>query len=288
MIQKIVNNLETDSQRHQSSSNSSNEKTPEEHESEEQQESYSWSQTKSSSSYQNDSSFCGNSDNIKTNSNNLNNKSTQEYTEEQLIAVKQIKKCKDYYEILGVTKESVDSDIKKQYRKLALQFHPDKNKAPGASEAFKAIGNAFAVLSDVEKRKQYDLYGSEEQQQRRRSNNSYYDNGYYDYTRGFEGDLSADEIFNMFFGGGFPSGNVYVRRGNRWNRETHRHSAQNQNQEVASGYNVLLQMMPVLVLLCLSLMSTFFVSDPTYSLSRTQYVFDYKFINYSNISIIML
>lgn len=48
-----------------------------------------------------------------------------------------IKKCKDYYEILNVTKEAVDSEIKKSYKKLALQLHPDKNKAPGAGEAFK-------------------------------------------------------------------------------------------------------------------------------------------------------
>ena len=56
-----------------------------------------------------------------------------------------VRKCKDYYEILGVSKDATDSDLKKSYRKLALQFHPDKNKAPGAGEAFKSIGNSFAV-----------------------------------------------------------------------------------------------------------------------------------------------
>ena len=56
-----------------------------------------------------------------------------------------VRKSKDYYELLGVSKDATDSDLKKSYRKMALQFHPDKNKAPGAGEAFKSIGNAYAV-----------------------------------------------------------------------------------------------------------------------------------------------
>jgi len=61
----------------------------------------------------------------------------RDYSQDQVDAVKKIKQCRDYYEILGVTKEAADSDLKKAYRKLALQYHPDKNKCPGASEAFK-------------------------------------------------------------------------------------------------------------------------------------------------------
>lgn len=84
-----------------------------------------------------------------------------DYTPTQLEMVNQIKRCKDYYEVLNVSKESTDSEIKKSYKKLALQLHPDKNHAPGAVEAFKTVVNDVAVLTDAEKRKAYDLYGLE-------------------------------------------------------------------------------------------------------------------------------
>lgn len=67
----------------------------------------------------------------------------------------------DYYELLGVKKDSSPSDIKKAYRKLALKYHPDKNQGDKKAEAkFKEINEAYAVLSDPEKKQQYDLYGS--------------------------------------------------------------------------------------------------------------------------------
>ena len=105
----------------------------------------------------------GNSQSNNSSSNGESSSAGKEYTSEQVEAVKRVRKCQDYYEILGVTKEASESDLKKSYRKLALQFHPDKNHAPGAGEAFKAIGNAFAVLSDTKKRQQYDLYGPMEE-----------------------------------------------------------------------------------------------------------------------------
>ena len=63
---------------------------------------------------------------------------------------------KNYYKILGVTKGSTDEDIKKAYRKLALKFHPDKNKEADAEEKFKEIAEAYEVLSDKSKKYKYD------------------------------------------------------------------------------------------------------------------------------------
>lgn len=71
-----------------------------------------------------------------------------------------MKTKKDYYEILGVSRDATEEEIKKAYRRLALKYHPDRN--PGdkeAEEKFKEINEAYAVLSDKEKRRHYDMYG---------------------------------------------------------------------------------------------------------------------------------
>lgn len=67
--------------------------------------------------------------------------------------------AKDFYEILGVPRSATDVDIKRAYRKLALQWHPDRNKTPEANEKFKEINKAYEVLSDEKKKQVYDQYG---------------------------------------------------------------------------------------------------------------------------------
>jgi len=66
---------------------------------------------------------------------------------------------RDYYEILDVDRNATKEEIKRAYRRLALKYHPDKNPSPDAEEKFKEISEAYAVLSDDEKRRQYDMFG---------------------------------------------------------------------------------------------------------------------------------
>ena len=93
----------------------------------------------------------------------------------------------------------------------------------GSAEAFKAIGNAVAILTDAEKRKAYDLYGPEEERTNVRRTNSFNYNGFrtheYAYARGFESEFTAEELFNMFFGGGFPQQAAQTR----YRRYQHHH-----------------------------------------------------------------
>lgn len=72
---------------------------------------------------------------------------------------------KDYYAVMGLSRNASDKDIKAAYRKLARKYHPDVNKAPDSEEKFKELGQAYEVLKDPEKRKAYDQFGPHWQQQ---------------------------------------------------------------------------------------------------------------------------
>ena len=67
----------------------------------------------------------------------------------------------DYYKILGIERNASDKDIKKAYHKLALQFHPDKNKEPIAEKTFKEISEAYEILSNKQEKQNYDMFGSQ-------------------------------------------------------------------------------------------------------------------------------
>jgi molecular chaperone DnaJ len=105
---------------------------------------------------------------------------------------------KDYYDILGIDYSATKEDIKKAYRKLALQYHPDKNKEKGAEEKFKEISEAYAVLYDDQKRKMYDQYGHAGIDQQYTTEDIFRTTDFGDIFRGTGFDFN--DIFEQFFG----------------------------------------------------------------------------------------
>lgn len=171
------------------------------------------------------------------------------YTAEQMQMVRKIKACKNHYEVLAVQQTATENEVKKAYRKLALKLHPDKNSAPGAEDAFKAVGKAFTVLSDPDKRAHYDRHGDDapvqQQQQGRR------------YAQ--EEDITPEEIFNMFFGGGYRP---RARRPQQQGRQ--------QQQEQRGGMANLAQFLPLLLIFIMSLLSIPSTPEMPFSLNPTQ------------------
>jgi len=122
--------------------------------------------------------------------------------------------AKDYYEVLGVSKSASQDDIKKAYRKLAVEFHPDKNKSKDAEEKFKEISEAYEVLSNPQKRQGYDQFGAAGPQGGPFGNAQGGGQGPFKYyystngaSQGFDfGGGDPFDIFEQFFGGGSPFG----------------------------------------------------------------------------------
>ncbi|NP_001071255.1 dnaJ homolog subfamily B member 14 [Danio rerio] len=187
---------------------------------------------------------------------------TKGFTKEQAEGVQRIKKCKNYYEVLGIRKDASDDELKKAYRQLALKFHPDKNHAPGATDAFKKIGNAYSVLSNPEKKRQYDLSGGEEP-----STPNYSSHEGFDFHRGFESDITPEDLFNMFFGGSFPSSNSHeFTNGRTYSHHTEETRGERVEERGDGGFSMFIQLMPIVVLVLVSILSQLLVSTPPYSL----------------------
>jgi molecular chaperone DnaJ len=115
---------------------------------------------------------------------------------------------KDYYEVLGVAKDASADQVKKAYRKLAQQYHPDKGGGPEAEKKFKEINEAYQILSDPEKRKAYDQFGHSDPSGGGFNWQQYQNMGGQGFN-GFDfdfGDLGGmGDIFETFFGGGGQS-----------------------------------------------------------------------------------
>ncbi|GAU44441.1 hypothetical protein TSUD_400120 [Trifolium subterraneum] len=165
--------------------------------------------------------------------------SATSYSEEQVLIVREIKRKKNYYDILGLEKNCTVDDVRKSYRKLSLKVHPDKNKAPGAEEAFKSVSKAFQCLSNEESKRKYDLSGEDEIVYERRAA-----------ARPAARGMAPAANF-----GGFSFGGPGMAR----------RQAAADNGSGGFNFRALIQLLPVLLILLLNFLPS---SDPVYTLQQ--------------------
>ncbi|GAN08732.1 DnaJ homolog subfamily B member 14-like [Mucor ambiguus] len=197
----------------------------------------------------------------------------RKYTAEQVKAVKTILACgRDYYKVLSVERTATDVQIKKAYRKQALQFHPDKNSAPGADEAFKLVAKAFDVLSDSNKRAIHDE-GGDADSSRGRTSSYHQQHQQYAYNRRHGDEVSPEDLFNMFFGGGMrnnfgPSFRAQQQQ-QRYRQQQQRFRQQQRHQRAGDGdlSGGLSQMMPIILISILAIFALLFSfeGEPLYT-----------------------
>lgn len=176
---------------------------------------------------------------------------------------RRIVESKDYYDILNVSRHADTEEIKKAYRKLALQLHPDKAKCASAEAAFKVIAKAYQCLSDPESRRHFDTYGVDKDAQTQSQSphaTSMYDSHF----------MSAEELFASFFGVQFTHRQPGVRtRVYRVQRNTSQASTSHTNESHSS--HGLLQILPLLIIIFMSIISNLFTSSsiPAFSFTRS-------------------
>ncbi len=124
---------------------------------------------------------------------------------------------RDYYDVLGVERNASQDEIKRSFRKLAFQYHPDRNKEPDAEEKFKEISEAYAILSDPEKRRQYDTFGFEGIKGRYTTEDIFNRTVFRDIFSDLG--FNFEDLFSRFFGGGFGFNFQRARTGLRRGRD---------------------------------------------------------------------
>ncbi|KAJ5673840.1 J domain-containing protein [Penicillium macrosclerotiorum] len=225
----------------------------------------------------------------------------RKYTPEQKAAVIRIRKCTAtaFYEILSIEKTASGGEIKKAYRKQSLLTHPDKNGYDGADEAFKMVSRAFQILSDEDKKAQYDRYGGDPDSRFNPSAGassggaSPFSGGFGGggFPRsagrgaGFEEEISPEELFNRFFSGGFGgmgggfspfgAGQPFVfnmgggpgfrvhQFGGGMPRRRPRTTSSGQPEPPVDGWAFVRQLLPLLLLFVLPLLSSLMSGSST-------------------------
>ncbi|KAJ1306634.1 hypothetical protein OPQ81_007630 [Rhizoctonia solani] len=189
----------------------------------------------------------------------------KKWTPEQAAVVKRVRSCgaTAYYEVLAIEKTADENDVKRAYRKLALQLHPDKNNAPGADEAFKIVSKAFTILSDPQKR----AVGMGGMHMRPGYNHMFFDE-----------EINPEDVFNMFFGAagfggpgfsagfgnGFGGGPMFSASFGGPRIRVQRFGAprrppgQQQATEMGDTRSIFVQLLPLIALLAISLFSSLF------------------------------
>ncbi|KAH3686462.1 hypothetical protein WICPIJ_002549 [Wickerhamomyces pijperi] len=223
----------------------------------------------------------------------------------------------EYYKILEIEKTSTESEIKKAYRKISLKVHPDKNGHPKADECFKRVNKAFEVLGDASKKRIFDQTGADPDSRFGASSSSSGGHPGFQGHPGFNfngfpqggspfgfqagpgaGAFQADDLFDILFGGGAggttftfggpggvrfttAGGNPFNGGGGFQQRRPHTAGGQGQRQanqgQVLSSWEVLKQLLPVLLVIALPLISNFFFGSD--SVENYQFQKNYKYSN---------
>ncbi|PKI85315.1 Chaperone protein dnaJ [Malassezia vespertilionis] len=213
-----------------------------------------------------------------------------QYTQQQMEIVRRVKSAGgDFYRVLSLEKTAEEHEVKKSYKKLALQLHPDKNSAPGADEAFKIVSKAFTVLSDKDKRGAYDRFGGDPDSRYGANAASSATNPFAGFgggarmRPGMGAEIDPQDLFNMFFGGGTAGdgfgGPMFSFGGGpgfrtQYYRPGARPRAAGQRQQAAGNQTGMwFQLLPVLILLAFSLLSylpaLFTTPDPEFRWKST-------------------